>query len=243
IEATERTLGLGSFSVHGDIVFDRGLPPLKLDNTYSGDFGVPVQASLGIATPLAYAMSAGFDQLKIREIAVTIDASERKRVWQVDQVAVSKRDYHSGDDVQLAVTLAGENGAELLRTATYRIPLGAPAGPLQFTVSDASTPNLTEYQEMAGAEPKSPAQLIANLNRLRPNTGAYVRVWRPEPDFQIQGADLPDPPASITLLLARSQAAPNSVWLTRGSTLAELAIDIGDAVVTGSKTVQVDVRP
>ena len=107
MEATERTLGMGSFAVHGEIRFDRGVPPLKLDNTYAGDFNVPLQAALGVSTPLAYAMGSGFDALKIRGIALTIDASERKRIFQVDQVAVSKRDFRPGDTVELTVTLAG----------------------------------------------------------------------------------------------------------------------------------------
>lgn len=242
IEATERTLGLGSFAVRGEIAFDRGVPALKLDNTYAGDFNVPMQASLGVATPLAYAMGSGLDGLKIRSIALTIDASERKRVLQVDQVAVSKRDFHPDDTVELMITLAGENGTELLRTAQYRIPVGAPLGPLQFTVSDASTTNLTEYQQLLGTAPKSAAQMITSLNNLRSNTNAYVRVWRPEPDFQVQGTDLPNPPPSLALALAKTQNTPAGMWLTRGSTLAELEVDTGNAVVTGSKTVQVDIK-
>lgn len=242
MEATERTLGQGSFSVRGVIDFAGPIPPIKLNDTYAGDFNVPMQASLGISTPLAYAMASGFDALKIQDIAVTIDVSERKRVLQVEQVAVSKRDFHPGDTVELTVTLAGENGTELLRTVKYPIPAGAPYGPLQFTVADASSSNLTEYQQLLSTAPKSAGQLIGFLNSLRPNTNAYVRVWRTEPDFQIQGMDLPNPPPSVGLALIKAQGTPAGTWLTRGSKVAELYIDTGDAVVTGSKTVQVDVK-
>lgn len=242
MEATERTLGMGSFAVHGEIGFDRGVPPLKLDNTYAGDFNVPLQAALGVSTPLAFAMSSGFDALKIRSIALTIDASERKRIWQVDQVAVSKRDFRPGDTVELTVTLAGENGAELLRTVKYPIPAGISYGPLQFTVADASSTNLSEYQQLLSAAPKSPTQMIAFLNGLRPNTNAYVRVWRNDPNFQVQGTDLPNPPPSLGLALAKEQGVAAGNYLGRGSKVAEIEIDTGDAVVTGSKTVQVDVK-
>jgi hypothetical protein len=242
IEATERILGIGSFAVRGEIAFEHGVPPLKLDNTYAGDFNVPLQASLGVATPLSYAMSSGFDALKISSIALTIDASERKRTLQVDQIAVSKRDFHPGDTVELVVTLAGENGTELLRNAKYRIPVGALPGPLQFTVADATSANLTEYQQLLGNAPKSAAQLVTSLNSLRPNTNAYIRVWRTEPDFQVQGTDLPSPPPSLALLLAKAQGTPAGTWLTRGSTIAEIELDTGNAVVTGSKTVQVDIK-
>ncbi|MDQ6758736.1 MAG: hypothetical protein M3Z32_02580 [Acidobacteriota bacterium] len=242
MEATERTLGMGSFAVHGEIRFGAGVPSLRLDNTYAGDFNVPLQAALGVSTPLAYAMGSGFDALKIRGIALTIDASERKRIFQVDQIAVSKRDFRPGDTVELTVTLAGENGTELVRTVKYAIPAGASSGTLQFTVADASSTNLSEYQQLLSAAPKSPTQLIAFLNSLRPNTNAYVRVSRTDPSFQVQGTELPNPPPSVGLALVKEQGPGAGNYLGRGSKVAEIEIDTGDAVVTGSKTVQVDVK-
>ena len=51
IDATERTLGLGTYSLHGQVEFQHGIPPLILDNTYAGDFNVPIQASSGVSSP------------------------------------------------------------------------------------------------------------------------------------------------------------------------------------------------
>ncbi len=242
IDATERTLGMGTFTMRGEVDFQPGIPPLKLDNTYAGDFGVPVVASLGVASPLAYVMGSGFDALKVKGIKLSIEASEKKHVYQVDQLAVSKKELHPGDTVELAVTLAGDNGAELLKTVKYPIPIGAPTGTLQFTVADALTANLSEFQQLLGTQPKSPFQVVSFLNGLRPNTNAYVRVWRSDTSFQVPGGDLPDPPPSVALLLAKSEATPQASWLGRGSTVAQMQIDTGDGVVTGSKTVQVEVK-
>ena len=77
------------------------------------------------------------------------------------------------------------------------------------------------------------------MNRLRANTKAYVRVWRPEPNFQIEGEDFPDPPPSLALILGASQTAATQA---RNSKVAELEISAGDAVITGGKTVQVEVK-
>jgi hypothetical protein len=242
IDATERTLGMGTFIMHGEVQFQQGIPPLKLENTYAGDFGVPLSASLGVASPLAYIMGSGFDSLKVKAIKLSIEASEKKHVLQVDQVAVSKKEIHPGDTIELAVTLAGENGAELLKTVKYQVPIGAPTGMLEFTVADATTANLTEFQQLLGTQPKSPSQVVSFLSELRPNTNAYIRVWRADTAFEVQGADLPDPPPSIALLLAKSQATPQSTWIGRGSTIAQMQIGTGDAVVSGSKTVQVEVK-
>jgi len=241
IDATERTLGLGSYTLRGGIEFQRGLPPLKLDNTFAGDFNVPAQASLGVASPLASLLGAGFDKLKIKDISLAIEASERKRMLQVDQVVASPAKVHPGDSVDLNVTFTGENGAELQKTVRYRVPVGAPTGILSFTVSDGSLSNALDYQQMAATVAKSPTQLVSFLNNLRPNTNAYVRVWRTDPAFQVQGDDLPDPPPSVGLILARAQAA-QGLWIPRGSKIDELQIDTGNVVVTGSKTAQVEVK-
>ncbi|MGB6944637.1 MAG: SpoIVB peptidase S55 domain-containing protein [Bryobacteraceae bacterium] len=240
MDATERTLGLASYSLRGGVEFVDGAPPLKLDNTYAGDYNVPLQASTGVASPLASILGAGFDALKIKSINLEIDASERKRFLQVDQITASPRQVHPGDLVELAVTLTGENGLEVQKSVRYRVPVGAPLGTLNFTVSDGSLSNALDYQQLSTEPPRSPTQLVSFLNNLRPNTNAYVRVWRNDPAFQVRGQDLPDPPASIGLILAKTQAA-QGVWVPRGSKIDELQIPTGDVVVSGSKTAQVDV--
>jgi hypothetical protein len=240
MDATERTLGLASYSLRGGVEFVNGAPPLKLDNTYAGDFNVPLQASSGVASPLSSILGAGFDALKIKSINLEIEASEHKRFLQVDQITASPKQVHPGGAVELSVTLTGENGLEVQKNVRYRVPVGAPAGVLSFTVSDGSMSNALDYQQMASEAPKSATQLVSFLNNLRPNTNAYVRVWRTDPAFQVQGQDLPAPPPSVGLILSRTQAA-QGVWVPRGSKIDELQIQTGDVVVSGSKTAQVEV--
>ncbi|HLG95794.1 MAG TPA: SpoIVB peptidase S55 domain-containing protein [Bryobacteraceae bacterium] len=240
IDATERTLGLGSYSVRGAVEFQRDVPPLKLDNTYSGDFNVPAQASMGVASPLSAIMTAGFDTLKIKDINLAIEASERKRALQIDQITASRKEVHPGETIDLTVTLTGENGLEVIKTVHYKVPVGAETGTLNFTVADGNYSNLLDYQQLAATPPKSPTQLVSFLNSLRSNSNAYVRVWRTDPAFLVQGSDLPNPPASIGLILSRAQAA-QGVWVPRGSKIDELQIPTGDVVISGSKTVPVEV--
>ena len=101
------------------------------------------------------------------------------------------------------------------KSVHYRVPVGAPAGTLNFTVSDGSLSNALDYQQMAAEPPQSPTQLVSFLNNLRPNTNAYVRVWRTDPAFQVQGQDLPDPPPSVGLILAKSASGAGRVGAAR----------------------------
>ena len=241
MDATERTLGLASYAVRGSVEFQAGVPPLRLDNAYAGDFNVPMQASSGVASPLAYLMGTGFDALKIKNISLEIQASERKRLLQIDQITASRKEVHPGQPVDLTVTFTEENGVETEKTVRYVIPTGAPYGTLNFTVSDASNSNLLDYQQLASTVLKSPTQVVSFLNDLRPNTNAYVRVWRMDAAYQVQGEDLPSPPPSLGLILAKAQAA-QGMWFARGSKIAELLVETGNVVVTGSKNVSVEVK-
>jgi len=132
----------------------------------------------------------------------------------------------------------GDDGAEVARTVDYAVPIGATPGLLCFTVTDGNVANLTEFRQIVNSTPRSVQQLVGNVNKLRANTKAYVRVWRPEPNFQLEGEDFPDPPPSLALILGASQNAVQA----RNSKLLELEISAGDAVISGAKTAQVEIK-
>ncbi len=242
IDATERSVGDSSFSITGELEFEKGSVPLKIDNMYAGDMNLAAQVSMAAAVPLAYTMQSGFDSLQLKRVALEIGSFPEKRELQIDQVWSSKREVRPGESVDLTVLLAGENGAEVTRKVTYRVPVGAPTGPLQFSAADATTINLTEYRQMISAPPKSAAQLVSFMNGLRRNTRAYLRVWRAEPAYDVAGESLPDPPPSLGMILARSQSSLSGMPAPANSKVAEFEINAGDVVVSGSKTIQVEVK-
>ena len=85
--------------------------------------------------------------------------------------------------------------------------------------------------------------MLTLLNGLRSNTKAYLRVWRAQPSYTVEGRDLPDPPPSLAMMLARAQAGAGNVVNTRGAKIAELEVPgAAGFVVTGTKTIQVEVK-
>ncbi|MBI3470281.1 MAG: hypothetical protein HY013_02875 [Candidatus Solibacter usitatus] len=236
IDATERTVGTGSFAVRGEFAFAGHAAPVRFDNVYAADSGAAMQAATMTAIPLAYLMQGGFDALRLKEISLRIEPFDQKRQWSIDQVYSARPVVRPGETVDLNISLAGENGQELVRRASFRTPPGLTPGPLFFTVSDAMTRNLTELRPVIGTPPRSAQQMVAAVNNLKTNTRMYVRVWRPEPSYQLQGADLPSPPPSLHMLLARALTPSYS------SKLAELEIEGSGAAITGSKSVTVEVK-
>jgi hypothetical protein len=242
IDATERTVGAGSIRVTGQIEFQNGTAPLRINNMYAADTGSPMLASLSAAVPVAFVMQGGFESLQLKKVSLHLEAFDQKKQLTIDGIAASRHDVRAGEKVLLNVSLTGENGAETVRRVEYQVPIGAEPGLLYFTVADAGTANIADFRQVLTATARTPSQLLSIVNNLHPNTNAYVRVWRADPAFQLEGADLPDPPASVSLILAGSQSSSAGITQTRNSKIAEMEIDIGNMAVTGSKTIQLEVK-
>jgi len=241
-DETERTVGVSSIRVSGEIEFKNAPAPVLLNNMFAADTGSAAQVSLSAAIPVAYVMQSSFDSLQLKKVALDIQAYDQKKQLTIDSVSVSRREVRAGEKLRLNVLLTGENGVETARQFDYDVPIGAEPGTLYFTVADAGATNLADFRQVLTVNPRSPAQLITTVNNLHPNTKAYVRVWRADPAYQLEGVDLPDPPASVALILAGTQASHSGITQTRNAKLAEMEVDGGDMVISGVKTVQVEIR-
>ncbi len=249
IDVTERTLGTGTLRLRGRVDFDGNLPPLLIRDIFVSDSGLAQQVSNDAVVTLGFVLGAGFQDLHVKDIAYTLEAVETKRQLHIAQAWASAHDARPGDSIQITALLQGENGLELTRTATYKIPIGAPAGPLNFTVCDALTLNAPDFAGLAQSSLHTPQELIHMINDFRGSDAAYLRVWRQEPAFSVSGplpgGEITDPPPSVMLVLADPSASATSnvaLTITRGSTVAELKMPIDNYVLTGGKTIQVDVK-
>ena len=240
LDSTERTLGPSSIALHGTVEFENGPEPVRFDNIYAGDFNTPLLASLATAMPVAYALQNNLDSLSLKRINLVIDSFPQKKQMQIDRVWASKRTVRPGEQVEVTALLSGENGTELTKKLTYTVPIGAPLGLLYFTVADGSTTNSAEARQFSVTQPRPAVEIVSFLNGLRGNRKGYLRVWRADPAYQIDGHDMPDPPPSVSMILARSQAVPATV--SRPSTVAEMEFSAGEVVISGSKTIQVEVK-
>ncbi|HWF10951.1 MAG TPA: SpoIVB peptidase S55 domain-containing protein [Bryobacteraceae bacterium] len=238
IDATERASGVSSIAIDGAIEFENRKEPVRVRNIYAGDTGAAMLAATSTAVPLSYLMQAGFDELKIKRVSVRVESFDTKRQLNIGQVYLSNKEAKAGDTIQLMTQLDGENGVELTRSLKYTIPAGTAPGTLYFTVADGTQTSLAELKQIIAETPHSPEQTISTVNRLRPSDKAYVRVWRPEPAYEVAGEELPDPPPSLALVLGSTQ----NLSQDRNSKITELEMDAAGMMVTGSKTVKIEVK-
>lgn len=237
IDATERTVGAESVTLKGAIVLEGRHEPVRLGDVYAADTGTAALASLSAAIPLAYLLQGGFDALRVKSIALDIDACDTKKALQIDQVLASRHEVHPGDTVEIETVMTGENGVEVKRSVPYKVPVGAIPGTLYFTVADSSQTNMLELRQAVSTPARSAQQVIDVANRLRSNDKAYLRVWRAEPVYSASGEDFPNAPPSVALILAGGLPTAN-----RNSKVAEYEIDGSGMAVSGSKTIQVEVK-
>ena len=241
LDATERTLGSGSVAVSAKVRFEGVKDPVVIENIHSGDFNVPLQASMGTVMPIAFALQNSLDELRLASVEITLHTFAQKKQWTVDQVWPSRRDARPGDPVDIAVVLLDDDGHEVRRNIRYDVPVGAPLGPLYFTVGDAATINASEQKFLAVTEPRPSSQIIQAINSFRGNKQGYVRVWRSDASYNVSGRELQSPPPSLGLILSRT-VTPTAASVPRTSTIAELTFPAADCAVTGSKTIQVDIK-
>lgn len=239
IDATERTVGGVSYAVRQTIGFEKA-PPVKSENMFSGEFNIPMLAAQNVAIPVAYAMQSGFQELKIRNIEVEVEAAEAKNQLVVDELTAGRRVVRPGETVPLTLVLASE-GKRVVKQASFRVPPGIQTGPLHFTVADALVTNFQEFRNVVMTPARSYNQVHQLLAGLRDNTKAYIRVWRPEASFESEGAEFASPPPSVGILMARTQGTTSTVAASSAK-IAEIAVDGFNAMISGAKTVTVEVK-
>ena len=249
IDGTERTVGAGTLKLSEQINFEGNVPPLVLHDAFVSESGLAQQVATDAVVSLSFVLTNGYRDVKIKDMSFRIEPVESKRQLYITQAWTSAHEVHPGDPVEITAVLAGENGVQFARTAKYHVPVGAPLGQLNFTLSDANTLNFPEYAGMNAASTQNASELIRLLNQYRGSQAAYIRVWRPEPAFTISGplpgGELTDPPPSVMLVLADPSTSPTSNTAqigTRGSGVAELVLPVDGYVVSGARTVQVEVK-
>jgi hypothetical protein len=238
LDSTERSTGVLSVAMDGTVEFENRSDSVKIHNIYATDGGAAASTALNAAMTVSYVMQGGFDNLKVKHLSINLEASTRKRALNIGQVYVSKREAKPGDTVDVTAVLDGEDGISVSRTASYTIPPGAAPGTLYFTVCDGGQASLADMRQTLTDSPVSADQLVSTLNRIRPDDKAYVRVWRAEPSYGVEGEQMDSPPPSLALVIGLTSSMAQS----RNAKVTELVMDGSGNQVSGSKTVQVEVK-
>jgi len=244
IDAHERQVGAASVRLQGEARFAGGEPPLRLDNVYAAPGAVGLQAALGTAMPLAWALQSADGELDVEEIELSIEARIGEQATRLARAWAAKQVVRAGENLELTAIFRRADGSELRREVSYRLPGSLAAGELFVTFSEGSRLNMLEAVALSSElARRDPGDWVRAANRLRPNDRFYVRLWRQEPAFRLGGDRLSAPPASVRAVLETPVAAGGGSARESSSTLAEIAMEGFDGAVRGEASLKIVVTP
>jgi hypothetical protein len=242
IVSSERAQGSVTLKVKGKITI-KGEQPVEVNNRFSSDSGVPSSASLSIAVPVNYLMSAGYKNLDLQNIDLNISAQEKDQSAALDSIRIERSEVKAGESVEVEISYRKVDGEIIQETYPVKIPENASPGALMMLVADgANMMSLDEAEEGENLIPRDLAQLIRFINNIRKNDHLYVRFYRQETGALIKGEGMPGLPPSILSIL-KSDRKAGAIIPIRTSTLSEYELQASDYMVTGSKSLKLLVKP
>ncbi len=242
IIASERAVGFATVRVKGKIQI-KNEEPVVIDNRFSSNSNAPSDASLSVAIPVNYLMSAGYKNLELEKIELEITAQEVDQAAVLDSIRVNKTEVKAGEPLELEIAYKKASGELLRDIYPVRIPANASPGPLAMLVADGTTlMSIDDREEGETLIPRDLSQLIRFINNLRKTDRLYVRFFRREPGVGLKGEGLPGLPPSVLSIL-RSERKDGAWTPIRTSTLSEHELPASEHMITGWKTLTLQVKP
>jgi hypothetical protein len=241
ITSNERALGEATLQVSGKISV-KGQPEVKFENRFSGEANSHVFASLAVVQPLSFILGSGFDNVAVESVIVDITSIDEKRTATLDRVWADREIVKAGETVILSAFLRAANGGEHIEKFPIDIPADMPSGTLQLTVADGSTLTAVENRALRQTfSPRNLDQLIKAINNIRKNDRVYVRLQRPEPSVLIRGEEFSSLPPSFSSVITSDRTSSSSLTTLRSSNLYEYELPSTPFVISGQRSLTIEV--
>lgn len=237
ITTTERTIGDSTLLINGSIKL-KDLPAIVLENRVSVSLNAPIAAAFAAAQPISAIFSSGFKDLSFEKVTFDIVSRDQRQTGQVDRLWVNRTEVRRGEKIDLQIFARTEGGTEYVERIPLEIPADAPLGQLQLMVGDGAA--LQAADPRVGFTPKSSAQLVRELNRLRKAGRLYVRLSQSENGAVIKNEELPSLPPSVLATLG-SDRTVGGYTLTATKTILEKELPPAEFVISGQRTLTINV--
>jgi hypothetical protein len=237
ISSTERVVGDSTLQLRGRIAL-KGQPEINVENRLSTSVNAPLAAAFAISQPISVLLNSGFQDLLIERITLDIVSTDARNTGRLERLWINRTEVRRGETVEVQAFARTENGGEYVERIPIEIPADAPLGPLQIIIGDGPSVQATEAR--TGFTPKSLGQLVREINRLRKADRLYVRLARSESGAVINNEELPSLPPSVLATLGSDRTA-GGYTLTRSATLFEKELPPAEFVISGQRTLTVNV--
>jgi len=237
VSSTERSIGDSTLQLRGKIAV-KDQPEISIENRLSTSANSPLAAAFFIAQPINVLFNSGFTDMRIERIQLDVVSQDARSTGKLDRLWINRTEVRRGDKLEVQAFARTENGGEYVERIPIEIPQDAPLGPLQIIIGDGPSVQATEAR--TGFTPKTLAQLVREINRVRKGDRLYVRLARSENGAVINNEELPSLPPSVLATLGSDRTA-GGYTLTRSATVLEKELPPAAFVISGQRTLTVNV--
>ena len=242
ILATERSLGESTIEVSGTIHLAGG-ENIDVENAFAGDVNGPAQATIATVAPIAYLMSAGFEELAIESIDLDVRSSDSKRIVTLDAVRVDRTEVRAGESVTIETTLRTPGGDEFTESYDITIPAGLDAGSVELSVGDGVSMTASDLGRVPSGAPRDAGQVLDELRDIWRTDRLYVRLLASSPGAVVDGREMPSLPPSVIAIMRTNRSVDSKTSGTRSSAVEEMELPPSDFVVQGQRSLTLRIVP
>ena len=203
LTANERTMGDSTVEITGEIAV-AGNQPIKIDRRLTG--GQSAQLAAGAAAvPVNALLRSQFDDATISGINIKLRSIDGSRMATLESLAVDQNQVKPGGTVEVQAFARAASGRLFVERIPVTIPADAPIGPLSLIVGDGGV--IQQNSAIQQFVPKSAAELIATINKLKLPDRLYVEAVRTTSGALIGVNEMPNLPPSMLATLNNDRTA------------------------------------
>jgi hypothetical protein len=193
---------------------------------------------MAISQPLNALVNSGFNDCEITGIKLDIVSRDARTRGALDRLWINQTEVKRGETIEIQAFARKEDGTEYIERIPLMIPADAPLGSLQVSVGDGAA--IQREEPRTGFTPKTTAQLVRELNKIRKADRLYVRLSRSSGGAVVNNEEMPNLPPSILATLG-SERTMGGYATTRSALVYEKELPPAEFVVTGQRSFTVNV--
>ena len=233
---TERAIGASTLEISGRIRLAGG-ETVDVQDVLSGDTGASAMAGSVVATPLAYLMASGFQDLDIKGVDLLVKSRNERSVATIEKVWSTKSEVRPGDHIEVIALFRLPGGQSATRKISVDIPESVSDKALTLVVGGGANINALQFRmALPGSSAHDIHQLVKALNRMRRNNRLYALLMAPERSFTMQGDEYPSPPPSLVQTLLADPGAASSFNVNATSVVGDYETAAFPLAIQGQKT-------
>ena len=236
LSANERGLGDSTIEFEGQITI-KGEEPIKINRRFSGGQSAIFAASAP-AVPLSALLRAGFEGMEITGVNVNMKVVDGSKLAVIDRISVDRKQARSGETLQAQIVARSEDGRMFVQRVPITIPKGTAVGSLAITIGDGSA--VQQNAAITQFIPRSAAELIATINRLKRPDRLYAILSRTSSGLIVGASEMPNLPPSVLATMNNDRTAGGSKAAVQ-TIVADIEIPGGEYIISGQQTLAIEV--